>query len=30
VRSLVHSPDPPPDTVELTDGYAPVEALQNF
>ena len=30
VKSLVHSPDPPADAVELTDGYAPVEALQNF
>lgn len=30
VESLVHSPNPPPDAVELTDDYAPVEALQNF
>jgi len=27
---LIHSPDPPPGTIELTDGYAPVEALQHF
>ena len=29
-KSFVHSPDPPADATELTDGYAPVEALQNF
>lgn len=28
--TLLHSPDPPPGTPELTDAYAPVEALQNF
>lgn len=27
---LIHSPEPPRGTVELTDAYAPVEALQNF
>lgn len=27
---LLHSPDPPAGTAELTDAYAPVEALQNF
>ncbi len=27
---LIHSPEPPPGTPELTDAYAPVEALQNF
>jgi spermidine synthase len=27
---LVHSPEPPPGTLELTDAYAPVEALQSF
>ncbi len=27
---LLHSPDPPPGTPELTDAYAPVEALQHF
>jgi spermidine synthase len=29
-ESLLHSPDPPDGTPELTDAYAPVEALQNF
>jgi spermidine synthase len=28
--SLVHSPEPPAEIPELTDAYAPVEALQNF
>ncbi len=28
--TLVHAPQPPPGTEELTDSYAPVEALQNF
>jgi len=27
---ILHSPDPPAGTPELTDAYAPVEALQNF
>jgi spermidine synthase len=27
---LLHSPDPPDGTPELTDAYAPVEALQSF
>jgi spermidine synthase len=27
---LVHSPSPPPGTPELTDAFAPVEALQHF
>lgn len=27
---LLHSPEPPPGTIELTDAYAPVEALQHF
>jgi spermidine synthase len=27
---LIHSPDPPESATELTDAYAPVEALQNF
>jgi spermidine synthase len=27
---LVHGPQPPGDIPELTDAYAPVEALQNF
>jgi spermidine synthase len=30
VNALVHSPEPPPGTTELTDAYAPVEALQHF
>ena len=30
MRSLVHAPEPPPGIPELTDAYAPVEALQNF
>jgi spermidine synthase len=30
MRSLVRSPEPPPGIPELTDAYAPVEALQNF
>ena len=29
VSGLIHSPEPPPGTLELTDAYAPVEALQN-
>jgi len=28
--ALLHSPEPPPGTPELTDAYAPVEALQHF
>jgi spermidine synthase len=28
--ALLHSPEPPPGTLELTDALAPVEALQNF
>jgi spermidine synthase len=28
--ALIHGPQPPPGTAELTDAYAPVEALQNF
>jgi hypothetical protein len=28
--ALLHSPEPPRGTPELTDAYAPVEALQNF
>ncbi len=28
--ALLHSPDPPPGTPELTDAFAPVEALQHF
>lgn len=28
--SLIHSPEPPAGTVELTDAHAPVEALQHF
>ncbi|MGH9317990.1 MAG: spermidine synthase [Thermoanaerobaculia bacterium] len=28
--ALIHSPEPPPGTPELTDAYAPVEALQHF
>lgn len=27
---LLHSPEPPPGTLELTDAYAPVEALQHY
>jgi spermidine synthase len=27
---LIHSPEPPAGTAELTDAYAPVEALQHF
>jgi spermidine synthase len=27
---LIHSPEPPPGTPELTDSFAPVEALQHF
>jgi len=27
---MLHSPDPPPGIPELTDSYAPVEALQHF
>ena len=30
MRSLVHAPEPPAGIPELTDAYAPVEALQNF
>ena len=30
MRSLVRSPEPPAGIPELTDAYAPVEALQNF
>jgi hypothetical protein len=30
MRSLVRAPEPPPGIPELTDAYAPVEALQNF
>jgi spermidine synthase len=30
MRSLVHAPDAPEGIPELTDAYAPVEALQNF
>ena len=30
LESLVHAPDAPDDIPELTDEYAPVEALQNF
>ena len=29
-NAMVHSPEPPEGTPELTDAYAPVEALQNF
>lgn len=28
--ALTHSPEPPPGIPELTDAYAPVEALQHF
>lgn len=27
---LIHSPEPPPGTLELTDAFAPVEALQHY
>jgi spermidine synthase len=27
---LIHSPEPPPGTPELTDAFAPVEALQHY
>lgn len=27
---LLHSPEPPPGTLELTDAFAPVEALQHY
>jgi spermidine synthase len=30
LSSLVHAPQPPDNIPELTDAYAPVEALQNF
>src|SRR5262249_39061157 len=30
ISALLHSPEPPPGTQELTDEFAPVEALQNF
>ena len=30
MRVLVHAPEPPAGIPELTDAYAPVEALQNF
>jgi len=30
IETLVHSPEPPPGTTELSDSYAPVEALQHF
>jgi hypothetical protein len=29
-EGLIHSPEPPAGTVELTDAYAPVEAFQHF
>jgi hypothetical protein len=30
VAALIHSPEPPAGTPELTDAFSPVEALQHF